>query len=145
MVRRRSARFAGAGGSAEREFNRRRQQNVRDEWRVWLFASVGVLGFAVWSFFASGVASRALAATAGLLAGVLVVVWALGGHVSTFRWWLGAEGERATAREIERLGPAWHCEHDVEHEYGNWDHVLVGPPGVSARLKVSAWDSCGGS
>ncbi|HVU76701.1 MAG TPA: nuclease-related domain-containing protein [Gaiellaceae bacterium] len=55
---------------------------------------------------------------------------ALGGHISAFRWWLGAEGERETARQIERLSAGWHCEHDVVHEHGNWDHIVVGPPGT---------------
>lgn len=41
-----------------------------------------------------------------------------------------AEGERATGKEIDRLGSEWHCEHDLQQEYGNWDHVLVGPAGV---------------
>jgi Nuclease-related domain len=69
-------------------------------------------------------------------------MWALGGHYSAFRWWLGAEGERETAAEIEKLGTDWYCEHDLEHDRGNWDHVLVGPPGVflldSKRLDNTA-------
>jgi hypothetical protein len=129
-LRKRNSRFRGAGGSAEREFIRQRRQNVRGDWHVWLFVTLGVVGFATWSVFVSGVAGRAVAGTAGVLAGVLLAMWALGGHISAFRWWLGAEGERATAKEIERLGSAWHCEHDLEHAYGNWDHVVVGPPGV---------------
>jgi hypothetical protein len=76
------------------------------------------------------VTARGLAGMSGVLAGALLVVWSLGGHVTTFRWWLGAEGERETAKEIEKLEANWHCEHDLEHERGNWDHVLVGPPGV---------------
>ena len=54
----------------------------------------------------------------------------MGGHVSAFHWWIGAEGERDTAKEIEKLGSEWHCEHDLEYDHGNWDHVLVGPAGV---------------
>jgi hypothetical protein len=42
----------------------------------------------------------------------------------------GLQGERFTADEIEKLGPEWYCEHDIEHGYGNWDHVIVEPPGV---------------
>lgn len=92
--------------------------------------AAGTAGFATWSAFAGEVAGRLLAAMAGMIVGAATVVWSLGGHISAFRWWLGAEGERDTAKRIERLGPEWHCEHDVEHEYGNFDHVLVGPPGV---------------
>ena len=123
-------RFMGAGGSAERIFKRQRRQNVRDALHVWLLMCLGVAALAGWSSLASGVAARLLAGAAGLLLGVLLVLWALGGHVSAFRWWLGAEGERETAREIEKLGTEWHCEHDLEHAHGNWDHVLVGPAGV---------------
>lgn len=75
-------------------------------------------------------AARATAAMVGLMGGVLLVIWSLGGHVSAFHWWIGAEGERDTAKEIERLGPEWHCEHDLEYGRGNWDHVLIGPAGV---------------
>lgn len=123
-------RFDGAGGSAERQFKLQRRKNVQDDWHVWLLMCLGVTGFAGWSILADGVAACVLAAAAGLLLGVLLVLWALGGHVSAFRWWLGAEGERDTGREIEKLGPEWHCEHDLEHDHGNWDHVLVGPAGV---------------
>jgi hypothetical protein len=141
-MRRRRRRFAGAGGSAEREFNRLRRQNIRREWRIWLAIALAIVGFAVWSVLSGPVGARLFAAMAGLLAGVVFVIWSLGGHVSTFRWWLGAEGERDTAKEIERLEPGWHCEHDLEHEHGNWDHVLVGPAGVflldSKRLSGTA-------
>ena len=123
-------RFGGAGASAERQFRRQRRENVLGDWRVWFLMCIGVIVFAGWSILANGVAARVLAAAAGLLLGVLLVLWALGGHVSAFPWWLGAMGERDTGREIKKLGPEWHCEHDLEHDHGNWDHVLVGPAGV---------------
>jgi hypothetical protein len=130
LVLKRRPRLGGAGGSATREFNRQRRQNVRDDWRLWLAVAGAAVGFAVWSLLVDGVTARALAWVSGACGGLLLVLWSLGGHISTFRWWMGAEGERDTAKEIERLGPEWHCEHDLEHERGNWDHVLVGPPGV---------------
>lgn len=130
VMLRRERRFGGAGGSATREFSRQRRQNIRRDWRWWLVASAGAAGFAAWSLSAGGIAARLLAGMAGVFVGVLFVVWSLGGHVSAFRWWIGAEGERETAKEIERLDQEWHCEHDLEHEHGNWDHVLVGPAGV---------------
>jgi hypothetical protein len=129
-MRKRKQRFAGAGDSAERKFSQERRQNIRDEWKTWLITWVGALGLAIWSFYSGRVAGRLLAGMSGMFLGVILVLWSLGGHVSAFRWWLGAEGERETAKQIERLGPEWHCEHDLEHEYGNWDHVLVGPPGM---------------
>jgi hypothetical protein len=130
LVRRRKRRFPGAGGSAEREFNRRLKQNIRDDWKVWTLGLFLIVAFAIWSFYLGRVPGRVMAASAGFLLGAFTVVFSLGGHISAFRWWLGAEGERQTAAEIERLGSEWHCEHDLEHPYGNYDHVLVGPPGV---------------
>lgn len=127
---RRKQRFRGAGASARREFDRQRWANIRGDWWMWLVATTLTLALAAGSLFVSGLAARAVAATAGLLIGVLFVGWSLGGHMSALRWWRGAEGEKATAQEIERLGPEWDCEHDIEHEHGNWDHVLVGPAGV---------------
>jgi hypothetical protein len=127
---RREQRFPGAGGSAEREFNRLTRQNIRSEWKVWALAAAMTIGFAVWSFYAGRVSGRLFAAVSGALFGAFFVIYSLGGHISAFRWHLGAEGERETGEQIESLGTDWHCEHDLEHEHGNWDHVLVGPPGV---------------
>jgi len=113
VLRNRKQRFSGAGGSAEREFNRRLRQNIRDEWKVWSFGSAFVVATAVWSFYAGRIGGRLFAGISGFTAGVFFVIFSLGGHVSAFRWWLGAEGERETARQIEKLGPEWHCEHDL--------------------------------
>lgn len=96
----------------------------------------------IWSFFVSDFVGRFLAFVAGTSVAMLIFMWQLGGHVSVFRLWIGVEGERETARQIERLGSDWHCEHDLELEYGNWDHVVVGPPGIflldSKRLHARA-------
>lgn len=46
-------------------------------------------------------------------------------------WGLGAEGERRTARALRRLlRKGWTITHDVQRAHENFDHVLVGPPGV---------------
>lgn len=129
-MRTRRKRFAGAGGSATREFKRQRLENIRAGWWIFLIDLVGIAGFAAWSLAEDGTAARFLAGMAGMFLGATLAVWSIGGHISAFHWWIGAEGERETAKQIERLGPEWHCEHDLEHGYGNWDHVLVGPAGV---------------
>jgi len=135
-------RFRGAGGSAEREFRRQRRQNIREQWKLWLGGAAFVVVCVVWSFYLGPVGSRFMAGLAGAACGVFLMVYALGGHMSSFRWRLGAEGERETAKQIEKLGPEWHCEHDLAYEHGNYDHVLVGPPGVflldSKRLNGTA-------
>ena len=126
----RKTRFPGAGSTVEAEFDRQLRQNVRDTWRVWLGFGLAIVGFAVWSALTGGIAARVLAFSSGGIAGMALVVLGMGGHVSTFMWWLGVEGERQTGREIEKLGADWHCEHSIKHRYGDWDHVLVGPPGI---------------
>src|SRR4051794_12475595 len=124
------SRFPGAGGSSKRHFARLRAENMANDWQIWLGSTGLALGLVVWSQFTSPNAARLLDLAAGFLLGVFFLAWALGGHISAFSWQLGAFGEQDTAKEIESLGREWHCEHDVVHEHGNWDHVLVGPPGV---------------
>lgn len=135
-------RFPGAGGSAEQQFARLRAENMADDWQIWMGAGGLSLGFVIWSQFASPNGARVLDLAAGFLIGVFFVFWALGGHISAVAWRLGAFGEQDTAKEIEKLGAEWHCEHDFVHDYGNWDHILVGPPGVflldSKRLSGQA-------
>ncbi len=127
----RKPRFPGAGSSVDDEFNRQLRQNVRETWPYWLGVGVAIIGFAVWSVLADGMSARVLAFASGGLAGVFFVLLAMGGHISTFMWWLGAEGERMTGKEIEKLSEnEWHCEHSIKHAHGDWDHVLIGPPGI---------------
>jgi hypothetical protein len=130
-MRGRRSKAVAAGTSAERIFRRKRRENIRDQWRLW----VGLIGFVVActaaSFLVSGyMAPRLYALAAGCLIGIGMTLWMLGGHVTTVFWRIGAEGERDTQKVIDTLGSDWHCEHDLEHSHGNFDHVLVGPPGV---------------
>jgi hypothetical protein len=47
------------------------------------------------------------------------------------RWARGAEGERRTAKQLARLVESGYVvRHDLLTEWGNWDHVVVGPTGV---------------
>jgi hypothetical protein len=39
-------------------------------------------------------------------------------------------GEEQTGKVLDRLDASWWVEHDIPHGYGNYDHVLIGPPGV---------------
>ena len=130
MLGSRKRRFGGAGDSAAREFKRLRRKHIREDWFFWLVALTYLVGSAIYSFYVGRTASRILAATSGFSLGVLLVMYMLGGHISAFRWWQGAIGERDTAKEIEKLSDEWHCEHDLQYDHGNYDHVLVGPPGI---------------
>jgi hypothetical protein len=75
-----------------------------------------------WWYFAGGV-------TGGLL---MVAAYTLGdppGYIA--KWRLGAEGERRTAKALRPLlRTGWTVIHDVQRAHENFDHVLVGPPGV---------------
>ena len=66
----------------------------------------------------------------GFLAAIAIAIWTAGGHVSNLTWSWGAEGERRTGALLEKLGGEWHVEHDIAHARGNWDHVVIGLPGV---------------
>jgi nuclease-like protein len=47
------------------------------------------------------------------------------------RWRRGRDGERRTARALRPLTRhGWTVVHDLDSEYGNLDHVVVGPSGV---------------
>jgi hypothetical protein len=47
------------------------------------------------------------------------------------RWRQGANGERSTAKALRRLERSgWTAFHDIETDYGNIDHLLIGPAGV---------------
>jgi hypothetical protein len=59
-----------------------------------------------------------------------LVGWVIGGDVYSLPWMWGAVGERQTAEALNGLDGSWRCEHDIPRGRGNWDHVLVGPPGV---------------
>lgn len=50
----------------------------------------------------------------------------------------GAEGERDTAKELERLGPGWTVRHDLNGRFGNHDHIAFGSRGVFI-LETKAW------
>lgn len=42
----------------------------------------------------------------------------------------GAQGENAVAKELKRFPNSFHVLHDLKTEYGNLDHVVIGPTGV---------------
>lgn len=75
-----------------------------------------------WWYFAGAV-------TGGLL---MVAAYTLGDPPQYIaKWRLGAEGERRTAKALRPLlRKGWTVTHDVQRAHENFDHVLVGPPGV---------------
>jgi hypothetical protein len=75
-----------------------------------------------WWYFAGGV-------TGGLLMVAAYTLLDPPGYIA--KWRLGAAGERRTAKALRPLlRKGWTVTHDVQRVHENFDHVLVGPPGV---------------
>jgi hypothetical protein len=129
VVRRKDSRKAGR--SALKEFRARRRRILRENWRDWLIV---VTFIACCSTLAVMLESRPAALIFAGLGGagfaLAVFGWMLGGNVTSLPWLRGAIGERQTAEALEGLDDSWRCEHDIERRRSNWDHVLIGPPGV---------------
>jgi hypothetical protein len=68
----------------------------------------------------------------GAMVTALVFGWLLGFDARSLKWQRGALGEMWTGEELDRLGSGWHVVHDLADGRGNWDHIVVGPPGVFA-------------
>ncbi|HXR23607.1 MAG TPA: nuclease-related domain-containing protein [Acidimicrobiales bacterium] len=56
----------------------------------------------------------------------------LGVHTDERAWRLGGEGERAVAKQLERLSPAWRVLHSIvlSEEGTDLDHLVIGPGAV---------------
>jgi hypothetical protein len=71
---------------------------------------------------------------AGLVTGALATAWLLirDEHPAYVENWReGAEGERMTAEALKPLQESGlNVVHDVQMQYGNYDHIAVGPSGV---------------
>jgi hypothetical protein len=127
---RRNRRQWRAGGSAEAKFRERRRAEILAHWRDWATLIGGFVVSLVLTIVTHGLTQLVFAGITGALVTILVVGWMIGGHVRSLPWIWGAEGERDTASVLDELGEGWECVHDLPRERGNWDHVLVGPPGV---------------
>lgn len=139
-----SKRRAGIGPRREA---RARTLSVLRQPRVWTSALVATGLVPVFVFAVTGAQDAWFGnAVDPLLTGVLLgaglasVPWALwtfalsmDGSVS---WRIGADAERWTANELDRLGDSWHVEHNVPFpENGiplDVDHIAIGPYGVLA-------------
>lgn len=93
-----------------------------------------------WPLIASGVLGIAFARpnAAGVLFGFLIGAGIMG-YASlledvpdaAFHWERGSEGERRTESRLLPLEEeGWFVFHDIQRSGRNWDHVVVGPPGV---------------
>jgi len=127
--RRRGSRRAGR--SARAQFRARRRRVLRENWRDWLvIAAVGAGSVVAVVLVERDVIAFIFAGLAGSALTLCLFGWLIGGHVDSLPWIWGSIGERQTAEALAGLDNSWACEHDIPRQRGNWDHVLVGPPGV---------------
>jgi hypothetical protein len=119
-----------AGRSALREFRRRRRETFWKEWRDWvvLVGFTAAAALAVW--WGDGAFELVFAVVLGAMLMLIAFGWMVGGSVFSLPWLWGALGEQWTEEELDRLGEGWFVEHDLQRERGNWDHIVVGPPGI---------------
>jgi len=74
-----------------------------------------------WWFFAGGMVGGT----------VMAAMYTLDPPQHIANWGVGEKGERRTAKTLRPLlRSGWTVEHDIQRRYENFDHVLVGPPGV---------------
>jgi len=119
-----------AGGSAAARFHEERIQNLRREWKLWLaFAGLAALSVVFMAWF--GTTGLVLGGwMLGFITAVCLFGWKIGFDVHALTWLWGSWGEEDTANELARLGDDWYVRHDIPSQYGNWDHVAIGPAGV---------------
>jgi hypothetical protein len=128
-----------AGRSARETWRANRRRAIKRAWRLNLLSAALLAGCVVGIMFSEGFAELVWAGVIGCVLTTHGFMWTLGGHVDQLRWMRGSWGEEATEDELERLGPAWHIEHDIPRTRGNWDHVAVSHAGVFAL--ESKWTS----
>jgi hypothetical protein len=119
-----------AGRSARARFSQLRRENLRRQWREWLgVVLVAVTGIAIASL-SDGAAQLIGAWMVGFACAVAVAGWLLAFDAHALPWLWGSVGEELSAKQLGKLGAEWHVVHDIPTPQGNWDHVVVGPPGL---------------
>jgi hypothetical protein len=129
LIRRRR-RIRYAGGSSRARFRARRWQILRENWRDWVALVVIGIGSVGAIVFTNGITELFFAALFGGVLTIGLVGWLIGGDVYSLTWLWGSIGEQLTAEALDGLDGHWICEHDLPARRGNFDHVVVGPPGV---------------
>src|SRR4051812_40939845 len=124
--------FSGstAGRSSMRKFRQARQANMRQQWGALAFGAATIVGCTVWIVFGSGWGRAFAEFVLGVFLTGVFFAWNLGFNAHSLRWAWGAFGEQWTAEELAKLDGSWHVFHDIPSERGNWDHVVIGLPGV---------------
>lgn len=121
-----------AGGFAAARYRHRRKLWLRRVW--WAFPLIFVLPLVAEGLIILALHARASDLLWGIglgapLGAIMVIAESPPSYID--RWRIGAEGEAATARAVRPLlRRGWTLVNDIETEFGNIDHILVGPAGV---------------
>jgi hypothetical protein len=119
-----------AGDSDLRRWKELRRETIHRDWWLWTRLVIVLLGLCAGLPFVRGYGRLLLAGAIGAGLMTLFVGWKLGGDAHSLTWLWGRAGELETDDALKALGDEWRVVPDIRHEYGNWDHVVVGPPGI---------------
>lgn len=119
-----------AGSTALEIFQQKRRTTIRQHWRQWALVVGVVVLLGVGTIWLSGWSQIFTAVAFGFTLAIAFVGWMIGGDAALLHWGWGAVGEQQTEDVLRTLGAEWSTGHDIARQYGNWDHVVVGPPGI---------------
>jgi hypothetical protein len=121
------------GGAAQREYNRRRQ-NDRDRARRELPVRIALVAFAVIMGAVIGAkVSPGHGALFGVFGGLVAIAYLSQRKQSTEAWAIGAKGERAVAARLAKVASKGVVSlHDrrIPGSRTNIDHIAIGPSGI---------------
>lgn len=124
-----------------RKFREERRATIK-EWRGLSVLVVLTIAAAVLVVMDHGWTRMLAAFALGCGVTAFAFGWMVGFDATSLRWAWGAWGEQWTAEELANLSAEWRVFHDIADGRGNWDHVVIGAPGVfvvdSKRLSEPA-------
>lgn len=136
-----------AGSRAREKYRQMRKSWLRRKRRLWVgLAAVLAVIWVTWTagcFLVAPAEQRGMAFwMSGLMAGGCMTLFVIARDMppaSIENWQQGAFGEAETAKVLAKLPPEWAVLHDLRNGDYNFDHVVVGPPGLF--LLNSKWST----
>ncbi len=107
-----------------------RREALKRNWRDATILCGVTIATLVATLALNGVLQVVAAFVLGVCSMLVGLLWIIGGEVWSLPPVWGAVGEEQTGQVLDQLDSTWWVEHDIPHGFGNYDHVLIGPPGV---------------